>query len=135
MHTPPVPPADPHVLIVDDEADLRMLARLALDTQLPLPARVSDTGSGQDAITQCRDEQVDVLVLDLHMPGVTGLDVLVAVLDLPRSPCVVAWSADVKALGEARTRGAHLSVTKSGALGDLADAVRECLANCGSPAT
>jgi CheY-like chemotaxis protein len=61
----------PTVLVVDDEEDLRdimrrMLERRGFDTLI--------AGDSQEAITVCREHpgEIDILVTDLGLPGVTG---------------------------------------------------------------
>lgn len=63
----------PRVLLVDDEVELleglqRVLARRELE--------VSRAGSGEEALAALGREDVDVVVLDLKMPGLSGLDTL-----------------------------------------------------------
>lgn len=63
--------ADVHkVLIVDDEEDIRIVARLALETCAGW--RVSVVGSGVMAIHAARLEQPHVILLDVSMPGMDG---------------------------------------------------------------
>lgn len=60
------------VLVVDDEADLRR----ALERALVLHGYAVETApDGSDALRQLAAEAPDVLVLDVAMPGVDGLEV------------------------------------------------------------
>lgn len=121
--------ANAHVVIVEDDPDLRRLAQEILAEELAANGpRISQTESGQAALTLCREEPVDVLVLDLHMPGLSGLDVLRQLPTLTDPPYVVAWSADTFALHDAEALGARLAVRKGGDMVELADAVRIGLA-------
>lgn len=61
------------VLVADDEATARRrLARLA--GTLPDVEVVGECASGDEVLARLRAEQVDVLLLDIQMPGLTGLD-------------------------------------------------------------
>jgi len=61
------------VLIADDEATARRrLARLA--GALPDVEVVGACASGDEVLERLRTEQVDVLLLDIQMPGLSGLD-------------------------------------------------------------
>jgi len=61
------------VLIADDEATARRrLSRLA--GALPDVEVVGECASGDEVLERLRTEQVDVLLLDIQMPGLTGLD-------------------------------------------------------------
>ena len=66
------------ILIVDDEE----IARITLGDILRLEGySVRAVGSGDDAVTVLQQESFDVMVLDLRMPGMGGLDVLRVVVD------------------------------------------------------
>jgi len=60
------------ILLADDEANLRMLARITLDD----PAyRILEAEDGIAALTLARNERPDLLVLDWMMPGLSGIEV------------------------------------------------------------
>jgi two-component system alkaline phosphatase synthesis response regulator PhoP len=61
------------VLVVDDDADVRLLCRLNLMKEGHL---VLEAASGVDALELMHDARPDVVVLDLMMPRVDGLQVL-----------------------------------------------------------
>jgi len=60
------------VLIVEDEDDIRELIRYNLDRE---GYRVIATGSGEEGLDAARREAPDVVLLDLMLPGVDGLEV------------------------------------------------------------
>lgn len=85
----------PHVLIVDDEPALLDLYELWL---ADLDVTVSRAGCGAEALNRC-DETVDVLLLDRHMPRVSGDEVLDELRDrsvAPRVAFVSAAAPDVR---------------------------------------
>jgi signal transduction histidine kinase len=78
----PVPPQSPaslpsleghHVLLVDDEPDGREFLALLLRQA---GAKVSTSASGEDGFQQLEQGGVTVLVSDLRMPGMDGLDLV-----------------------------------------------------------
>ena len=85
----PAPPPDrPTVLVVDDEEDLRdimqrMLERRGYNTLI--------AGDSESAIATCREHEgeIDVLVTDLGLPGVSGGDLSRAAVALRPSMRVV----------------------------------------------
>ena len=60
------------LLLADDEANLRMLARITLDDP---DYRILEAADGKAALTLARTEHPDLLVLDWMMPGLTGIEV------------------------------------------------------------
>ena len=61
------------VLVVDDDAAVRTLLTLTLEGA---GHTVVAVGSGQDALHELQDGQIDLVVLDVLMPEMTGLEVL-----------------------------------------------------------
>ncbi len=64
----------PHVLIAEDELHIaRMLATLLEDAAI----RVTVAGDGLEALERIRgDDSISLVILDLLMPGMGGMDVL-----------------------------------------------------------
>lgn len=61
------------ILIVDDDRELgEMLAEFLAPDHLELTARVT----GEDGLQALREETYDLLILDIMLPGVNGIDVL-----------------------------------------------------------
>src|SRR5678815_992486 len=63
------------VMIVDDHQVVRAGLRTMINGQPDL-AVIAEAGSGREAMDQLRQHTVDVLLLDLSLPDVSGLDVL-----------------------------------------------------------
>ena len=79
------------ILVVDDDAAIRHLVASVLKRE---HYDVDTADGGSDAISKIELTQYDVVVLDLMMPGVSGLDVLkrLPIRD-PLIKCVVIMSA------------------------------------------
>src|SRR3984957_12621816 len=58
------------ILLIDDEPQIRRVLRTSLASK---GARVLDVASGEEAIELLRRETVDLILLDLNMPGMGGL--------------------------------------------------------------
>jgi len=65
-------PAGPRILVVDDEEDLLELVRYNL---VKHGYQVECVGTGEDALKSARREPPDLIVLDLMLPAVDGLEV------------------------------------------------------------
>jgi CheY-like chemotaxis protein len=82
------------VLVVEDEPDLRLLAA----TLLQLDGHdVLEAGTGELALDLLRDNRIDVMLLDIKLPGISGWDVLsrIRAERLDGRPGVVVFSAHV----------------------------------------
>ena len=74
-------PAERHVLLADDEPYIGRIVQIKLETG---PFRVSLVGDGEAALERLRtDEPIDLLMLDIMMPNVSGLEVLEQVRAMP----------------------------------------------------
>ena len=62
-----------HLLIVDDSPTIRRMVKVAL---APLSIDVVEAASGLEAVEQLAVAPVSLMVLDLNMPDMHGLDVL-----------------------------------------------------------
>ncbi len=61
------------LLIVDDEPDMRLLLRLTLrDTDF----HIDEVGTGEEALSLVDKHGFDFVLLDLNLPGMSGMDVL-----------------------------------------------------------
>jgi two-component system response regulator HydG len=69
----------PRLLVVDDDRSiLTLIGSLAVAEGFDVATSVS----GEDAMQQLRQRPADLVLLDLRMPGITGLDVLRAIRDV-----------------------------------------------------
>jgi two-component system KDP operon response regulator KdpE len=59
------------VLVVDDEPQIRRVVRTALTAQ---GYEVADARTGEDALIAMRDSRFDLVLLDMNMPGMGGLE-------------------------------------------------------------
>jgi CheY-like chemotaxis protein len=74
MSTPMQPKLVPaRILVVEDERDIAALVAYHLTKE---GYRVRTAGSGSEALTAAGHERPDLIVLDLMLPGFSGLDVL-----------------------------------------------------------
>lgn len=79
------------VLLVDDVADLRFLLRVMLEADGQF-AVAGEAGDGETAVELCRQVQPDVIVLDLSMPTMDGLEALPRLRELARDAVIVVLS-------------------------------------------
>ncbi|MGH7658351.1 MAG: response regulator transcription factor, partial [Gemmatimonadales bacterium] len=63
------------IVLVDDHAVLRAGLRVLLDAEADLKV-IGEAGSGEDALTIVLDLHPGVVVMDLAMPGIGGLEAI-----------------------------------------------------------
>ncbi len=61
------------ILIVEDQRDVRRLLRAGLET-LELDLEIIDVPSGEEALLLSTRQPFDVLVADVRLPGISGLE-------------------------------------------------------------
>lgn len=101
------------VLIVDDHVDFRRVARLLLEQTGHVV--VGEAGTAAEALSKARRLRPDVVLLDIQLPDLDGLDVAASLTSHKRRPAVVLVSTR-----EARDYGARLD--GCGAVGFIAKA-------------
>ncbi len=84
-------PSQRRILVVDDDRVLRLALMTLLDSAGYVPAEASDGGA---ALDQIRTARFDLIILDLGLPVVSGLDVLSAIQKLQDPPKVIVVTAD-----------------------------------------
>jgi two-component system chemotaxis response regulator CheY len=98
----------PRILIVDDSQTIRRMVKASLT---PLGVDCLEASSGLDAIEQLALGPVELMVLDLNMPDMHGLEVLGFVranLKFQRLPVIVLTTRDDDA---SRTAAMHAGAT------------------------
>jgi len=119
----------PHVLIVEDEPDIAGLIKHTIERNGDADARV--VGTGDAALKAVADRQPDLIILDLNLPLVGGLEVcriLRSRADAPQEPIIMLTartSEDDRVAG--LEHGADDYVTKPFSLRELAARVRAVL--------
>jgi len=98
-------PAEP-VLIVDDEGEIRSSVRTAL--LLAGITNLTEREDGDAAAAAIREQSFAGVVLDLMMPGISGLDLLSLILEeRPETPVIVATgTGDVETVVKCMRAGA-----------------------------
>lgn len=118
-----------HILITDDHAVVRRGLREILADSLE-GATFAEAGNADDALRLLARQLTSILVLDINMPGRSGLDLLGDVRRLyPRLPVIIlsVQAEDQYALRCLRA-GAAAYINKDSAPEELAQAARKVLA-------
>ncbi|HVM16455.1 MAG TPA: response regulator [Gaiellaceae bacterium] len=117
------------VLVIDDEAPIRLLCRVNLEAEGMEVLEAADGPSGLDA---ARENRPDVILLDVMMPGLDGWSVAERLLDDPGTAEIPIIFLTARAEFRDRARGLDIGgvdyVTKPFNPVELAPLVRELLA-------
>ena len=119
----PVKSNDIDLLIVDDETDFResacrYFARMGF--------RVDQAEDGEEALNVCTNKKFDVVVLDIHMPGINGIQVLDKLQKTDPVPKVIMLTGGgtIENAVESIKKGAYDFLTKPAKLDDLARLIK-----------
>ena len=117
------------VVVVDDHAVVRSGLRLLLESQDDIEV-AGEAGNAKDAIFRARALKPDVLLLDVVMPGESGIDVLPQLLkESPKTKVLVlSMQDDPSYVREAFGAGASGYVLKEAADEEVVSAIREVAA-------
>lgn len=111
------------ILVVDDEESMRWVLSKALKRKGFMVDLAQD---GRQALTLLQDKDYDLAILDIKMPGISGLDLLDKIREIKSDLLVVIMTAEasMKNAVEAMKRGAYDYITKPFDL-DVIDAIIE----------
>jgi two-component system invasion response regulator UvrY len=114
------------VMLVDDHAVVRMGFRLLLDAA-PDMRVVAEADSGEEAMRRLDEARPEVVVMDISMPGIGGLEAVRRILAKEPGARILVLSAHEDAMHARRTlkAGAAGYLTKRSAAEALIQAIRE----------
>lgn len=117
--------ARPKILIVDDEEQIRLFLRITLKAA---GYDSLEAANGRAAIEACTGKKPDLMLLDLGLPDVSGIDVLRAVRVWTQLPIIVlSVRADEEDKVSALDAGANDYVQKPFSTAELLARIRACL--------
>lgn len=113
------------VLIVDDQRTFADSIAAVVDNEPDLRC-VGTLSTGEAAVERCASELPDVILMDVDMPGIGGVEATRQIVDQHRDAHVVVLTgvADATVLARAASVGARSFLLKDAPVGDVLDAVR-----------
>ncbi|HSP54752.1 MAG TPA: response regulator transcription factor, partial [Dehalococcoidia bacterium] len=113
------------VLVVDDHAIVRDGVRLILEAQPDIEV-IGEASDGKEALEKAHRLSPDVVVMDIAMPGMNGLEATTAIKQEIPAVQVLALTmhADHEYFFEVLNAGASGYVLKGGSSADLLAAIR-----------
>jgi len=116
----------PSLLITDDDPGFRETLRVIFE---PKGFRTLLAGDGAEALKIVRNELVHVVLLDMHMPRLTGLETLRLLKEFRAMlPCILlSAQLDELIIEQARLAHAYSVLSKTVTIGQITSAVRQAL--------
>lgn len=102
-----------HILTVDDSASIRMTTKIALTNA---GYQVSEAVDGMDGLNKANGASFDLIVTDLNMPNMNGLEMIRALRQSPSHTGIpiifLTTESDAELKGQAKAAGATGWMTK-----------------------
>jgi len=116
------------ILIVDDQREVSRLLKSALET-VEQGLDVAEAPSGEEALLDARRRQVDLLVADFRLPGMTGVELVkkFRAINPQVKIIIITGLSDPRLLKEVQTAGADAFFQKPVSIADFLDTVERLL--------
>ena len=114
------------VLVVDDEKSIRISLKIGLE-KLGLEVFVAE--SGEEALEIFERDNPELVILDINLPGINGIEVLKRVKRISPNTTIImiTYMTDVKLAVEAMKIGAYDYFTKPFNLSDINKSIKEII--------
>ncbi len=116
------------ILIVDDQREVSRLLKSALET-IEQGLDVAEAPSGEEALLDARRRQVDLLVADFRLPGITGVELMKKFRTInPQVKIIlITGISDPRLFKEVQAAGADAFFQKPVSIADFLDTVERLL--------
>ena len=113
------------VLVVDDEPEIRRFLRVSLNAN---QYEVYEAGTGLDALISVRKKKPDLVILDLGLPDIDGVEVTRRTREISQMPIIILSVRDREADKiQALDAGADDYLTKPFGIGELLARIRSVM--------
>lgn len=115
----------PRILIIDDEASIRRTLREILEYE---KYHVDDAASGMDGLALLQEQEYDVILCDIKMPQMDGIETLESIRKQTEAPVVIiSGHGTIDTAVEAIKKGAYDYISKPPDLNRLLITLRNAL--------
>ena len=114
-----------NVLLVDDHSVVRMGFKMLIDSEKDMRV-IAEAETGEDGIIKFQEIKPDVIVMDITMPGIGGLDAIERIIAKDKNAKILVLSAHEDSVHPKRvlSAGAIGYLTKRSAAEELINAIR-----------
>ncbi|TAN66849.1 MAG: response regulator transcription factor [Methylobacter sp.] len=117
------------LLIVDDHALMREGLKQLFEGEEDITVS-AEAGSGEEALTILQNETVDLVLLDITIPGIHGVELIARIRERPNSPSILVLSMhNEPQIAKRKLKAGALGyITKDSSPKDLLGAIRKVAA-------
>jgi len=112
------------ILVVDDEENIRWLYKEELEDE---GYQVTAAASGEEALALVSELKPDLVIMDIKMPGISGVDALIKIKEIDKNIPVILCSAYSDYKQDFSTWASDAYVVKSSNLDELKKAITKVL--------
>jgi two-component system invasion response regulator UvrY len=114
-----------NVLLVDDHSVVRMGFKMLIDSEKDMQV-IAEAETGEDGIIKFQEIKPDVIVMDITMPGIGGLEAIERIIAKDKNAKILVLSAHEDSVHPKRvlSAGAIGYLTKRSAAEELINAIR-----------
>ncbi|KAF0131211.1 MAG: Fis family transcriptional regulator [Bacteroidetes bacterium] len=113
------------ILIIDDEASIRRTLREILEYE---KYKVDDAATGMEALSRINEQEYDVILCDIKMPEMDGIELLSAIKQLNDTPIImISGHGTIETAVEAIKKGAYDYISKPPDLNRLLITIKNAL--------
>ncbi len=113
------------ILIVDDELSIRRTLRDILEYE---KYKVDDAATGMEALNKLSEQEYDVVLCDIKMPGMDGIELLAEIKQLSEVPVImISGHGTIETAVEAIKKGAYDYISKPPDLNRLLITIKNAL--------
>jgi len=116
------------VLLVDDHVMVRQGLRTTLESYSDIEV-VGEAGDGQEAVELAEDLKPEVVIMDIHMPNMNGIEATSSIKSRHPDMKIIGLSANTDGESERALlrAGAEALLSKVAAAGELHRAIRQTI--------
>ena len=114
-----------NVILVDDHSVVRMGFKMLIDSEKDMQV-IAEAETGEEGIKKFQEIKPDVIVMDITMPGIGGLEAIERIIAKDKNAKILVLSAHEDSVHPKRvlSAGAIGYLTKRSAAEELIDAIR-----------
>ncbi len=113
------------ILIIDDEPSIRRTLREILEYE---KYQIEEAGTGMDALTMVNEQEFDVILCDIKMPEMDGIETLEGIKQITESPVImISGHGTIETAVDAIKKGAYDYISKPPDLNRLLITIKNAL--------